>query len=199
VVGEQDIYRAALELIDEKGEAAFTLSAVAARLGIRAPSLYTHVDGKRTIIEGVRDLVVSRIDADVFTTLPWPDALRAWGRSYLRAFAAHPQTIRLLATTPVRAPALIAQYEAAARALLAAGWPEGEVMHVITGVESYVLGSALDVTAPAAMVDPQPEGFPTLDRVLRVQQAIPDRAFVSFDLGLRALVAGYVDRLREVG
>jgi len=195
IVDEHDIYRAALELIDDKGEGAFTLAAVAARLGIRAPSLYTHVDSKSTIIEGVRELVVSSIDPSVFETLPWPEALAEWARSYLRAFAAHPHTIALLATTPVRAAAFVVQYETAAQALLKAGWPDDQVMQVITSVESYVLGSALDVAAPAAMVDPQGQNVPALERVLSAQPPSADRAFASFDLGLRALIAGYVDVL----
>ena len=115
--------------------------------------------------------------------------LAAWARSYLAAFAEHPNTIRLLATTPVRAGALLRQYEAAVGCLLRAGWPDADVMHVITTVESYVLGSALDVAAPTTAAP----DYPLLNRVL---SAAPPRA--GFETGLSALLAGFAQRLDAV-
>lgn len=44
-----DIVRAAREILDSEGADAVTMRAVAARLGIRAPSLYNHVPGKQAL------------------------------------------------------------------------------------------------------------------------------------------------------
>jgi hypothetical protein len=92
---------------------------------------------KDMIIEGVRRLVVSAIDYSAFITDPWDQALTTWATSYLEAFSAHPNTIRLLATTPVRCEALIVQYGAAAGKLLRAGWPAAEILKVIIAMESF--------------------------------------------------------------
>ncbi|BBH69779.1 tetracycline repressor, C-all-alpha domain protein [Actinoplanes sp. OR16] len=193
VLDEQTICAAALALIDREGT--FSLAQLASHLGVRAPSLYTHVPNKDAIVEGVRHLVVSGIDYSAFALEPWDAALGAWARSYLDAFAAHPNTIRLLATTPVRADALLRQYEAAVACLLRAGWPSSEVMHVITAVESYVLGSALDVAAPPSMVDSSSE-YQLLNRVVAAQS--PSRARESFEAGLTALLTGFTQRLKTV-
>jgi AcrR family transcriptional regulator len=187
---EQTIYAAALELIDRDGT--FSLARLAGHLGVRAPSLYTHVSNKDAIVEGVRHLVVSGVDHATFALAPWDVALAAWARSYLAAFAAHPNTIRLLATTPVRADALLRQYEAAVACLLRAGWPDAEIMFVITTVESYVLGSALDVAAPATIADRE---YPLLRRVLAIS---PARAGDSFEAGLTALLIGLGQRLEKL-
>ncbi|GAA2625892.1 TetR/AcrR family transcriptional regulator C-terminal domain-containing protein [Paractinoplanes durhamensis] len=183
---QQTIYAAALELIDREGT--FSLAQLASHLGVRAPSLYTHVPNKEAIVEGVRHLVVAGIDHTPFALTPWPEALSAWARSYLAAFAAHPHAIRLPAAAPVRTGALLRQYEAAVGCLLRAGWPDHEVMHVITAVESYVLGAALS-GAPAVPADGD---YPLLTRVLTGPAV---RVHDGFEAGLTALLAGFAQRL----
>jgi AcrR family transcriptional regulator len=192
------IFAEALALLDSHGASAFTVSALARRLGVAGPSLYEHVANKAEIIEGVRHLVVSGIDYSAFGSAPWDIALKAWGRSYLSAFAAHPNTIPLLATTPVSAVALVAQYDAAAAALMQAGWPDTEVMHVVTAVESLVLGSALDVAAPNEMVIPDAPSHPVVATAVRAQSGKSGRALATFEMGLEALVAGFGLRLATV-
>ncbi|GIF21579.1 AcrR family transcriptional regulator [Actinoplanes tereljensis] len=187
---ERAIYRAALELIDREGT--FSLAQLAGHLGVRAPSLYTHVPSRDAIVEGVRHLVVAGIDHGGFALDPWDEALTAWARSYLAAFAAHPNTIRMLASTPVRADALLRQYEAAVGCLLRAGWPDAEVMHVIITVESYVLGSALAAPAP---LGPAGREYPLLNRVLAES---PPGARDSFEAGLAVLLAGFEQRLASL-
>ena len=56
-VTQADVVRAAVELIDERGLDALTLRGVAARLGIKAPTLYWHVRDKRHLM----DLVAEQI------------------------------------------------------------------------------------------------------------------------------------------
>ncbi|MEU7180526.1 MULTISPECIES: TetR family transcriptional regulator [Streptomyces] len=53
-------HREALALIDAEGADAFSLPRLAARLGIRTPSLYHHVTGRAAVVEGVRRLVTRR-------------------------------------------------------------------------------------------------------------------------------------------
>ena len=50
-LNEEAIARAALELIDDSGWAACTMSRLAHRLGVRAPSLYHHVSGQQEILD----------------------------------------------------------------------------------------------------------------------------------------------------
>ncbi|WP_329611836.1 hypothetical protein [Kitasatospora herbaricolor] len=61
--------------------------------------------------------------------------------------------MRVLATAPLSEPFMHAMYELAVVALEEAGFAAADVMGVITALESFVLGSALDLVAPPVMVD----------------------------------------------
>lgn len=191
---EDVIVDASMRLIAEDHSGDFTLGALAKRLGVSAPSLYSHVPSKQYIVERVRSRVVATIDCSSFASKPWDLALADWARSYAAAFALHAETIPLLATSPVQSPDLIAQYEKIASALLAAGWPPTEVMAVITSVESLVLGSVLDLVAPSEMVKPDIGDFPVLERILHKAPPPSSRAREAFELGLEALIAGLRQR-----
>jgi AcrR family transcriptional regulator len=84
---------AAAALADAEGLDAVTLARVAGGLGVRAPSLYNHVDGRGGLLRalalrGVRELTAALRDAAVGRS--GPDALAATARAY-RAYArAHP-------------------------------------------------------------------------------------------------------------
>ncbi|GHB48577.1 tetracycline repressor, C-all-alpha domain protein [Streptomyces viridiviolaceus] len=143
------IGRTALELVDETGD--FTVPEVARRLGVQTASVYHHVDGRAGVIELLREQVVDELDPGTLDERPWDVALEAWARSYRAAFAAHPRSIPMLMTSPVRAPRVIEQYERVAGLLLDAGFAPEAVMPVITGLDNIVLGSALDMSAPEVM------------------------------------------------
>jgi AcrR family transcriptional regulator len=128
-----EIAHVARELLEEGGSEALTMRAVAARLGIRAPSLYKHIEDK----EALEALVI----ADVFRT--WGAGLhaamatvpaRAGARrrlgelaSVYRAWAlAHPHLYRLLTEGPLPRERLPVGLEAwaAEPVVAAAGGPD---------------------------------------------------------------------------
>ncbi|MFM9372463.1 TetR/AcrR family transcriptional regulator [Streptomyces sp. Da 82-17] len=176
----------ALQLVDEKGD--FTVPEVARRLGVQTASVYHHVDGRAGVVELVRERVVEKLDPDTLGLRPWDRALEAWARSYRAAFAAHPRAIAILMTSPVRAPRVIGQYEQVAGMLVDAGFPEDEVMPVITGLDNIVLGSALDMSAPEVMWVVEDES--TAPRLAAAQQATgAARADRAFELTLAGFLA----------
>ncbi|MFJ9408401.1 TetR/AcrR family transcriptional regulator [Streptomyces sp. NPDC101393] len=176
----------ALELVDEKGD--FSVPEVARRLGVQTASVYHHVDGRAGVIELLRERVTDAIDPGSLDAAPWDRALAAWARSYRAAFAAHPRTIPMLMTSPVRAPKVLAQYEQVAAILLDAGFPPPTVMPVITGLDNIVLGSALDMSAPETMWVVA-EGV-SAPRLSAAQDATgPARADQAFDLTLAGFLA----------
>src|SRR5690606_33607761 len=106
------------------------------------------------LIAGIRELVSDRIDVSGFGTLPWDAAVDRWARSYREAFARHPPTIALLAVRPIAgATRTNRMYDDVCGGLVAAGWPEHEVLTVIVALESFILGAALDHSAPDDMLD----------------------------------------------
>ncbi|MGW6021329.1 TetR/AcrR family transcriptional regulator C-terminal domain-containing protein [Streptomyces sp. NPDC055099] len=196
------IAREALSLIDAEGADAFSLPRLAARLGVRTASLYNHLDGRAEVIEGVRRLIVEEMDVSAFDTLPWPDALAAWARSYRDAFARHPHSIDLLATTTISSPATLGMYEAVVAALARGGWPQGRLIAALTSVESFLLGSALDLVAPPMMIDAAGHA-PRVPVLAAALESAADgdkarRAEDAFASGLDALIRGLVAQLAEL-
>jgi AcrR family transcriptional regulator len=109
------VVSAAARIADGEGLDAVTLARLAGELGVRAPSLYNHVDGRDGLlralaIRGVRELTAAMRDAAVGRS--GGDALAATARAY-RAYArAHPG----LYAASVAAPALDdEEHRAAAR------------------------------------------------------------------------------------
>ena len=72
-------------------------------------------------IEAMRGNLSEHIDASYFESLGWRDALLAWARDYLRAFAQHPKIIAVMATTAISDPATLATYEKVVASLVPGG------------------------------------------------------------------------------
>lgn len=183
---------AALDLAETRGSDALTMRSLAAKLNRRPSSLYNHIDGRDDLIERMRALIVEEIDTGSFASEPWDSALISWTQSYLAAFATRPNCIRLLATTPVTDPSTLHMYEIVLEALGRGGWPDGEAIAVVRTVEAHVLGSALDLIAPSALVAPGvvPAELTNLRRNLHPAHSSLATARFAFDIGIEALVQG---------
>ncbi|MFB9375826.1 TetR/AcrR family transcriptional regulator [Kineococcus gynurae] len=201
VLSPAKITRAAVTLVQTKGHRALTMAALAAHLHVAPSALYNHVPTKAVLLQLVQDYVNASVDAGGFATAPWPEALRAWARSYRDVYARHPPLVPLIAVTPVDgAPHTVAMYEAVGAGLRAGGWPQAAVVDVIVAVESFVLGSALDASAPADIFDLGADATaraPEFSAGVRARDA-HDPARSAFELGLDALVDGLVARLARL-
>ena len=187
---------AALKLTDRRGD--FTILDLSRALKVTPAALYHHVDGRDGIIALMRERMTHTVDASAFGKLPWDEALRQWAVSYRDTFAAHPGTIGMLAAEPVADPAVHASYEQAATALEDAGFPRGVVLAVITAVESFVLGSALDLAAPPVMVTGiDADATPRLAEAAAAAPTGRARADQAFTLGLDALITGLRHQLSQ--
>ncbi len=114
-LSSQDVVAAAAELADEAGDKELTMGLVAQRLGIRAPSLYKHVDDLADLRHRVATQAMTELGDAV------RDALQ--GRSELDALTAMLTTIRAYVTVhPGRYAATIgAQFTGRDDPLLTAG------------------------------------------------------------------------------
>lgn len=179
----------ALELVDETGD--LTLPELARRLGVQTASLYHHVDGRTGVIELLREQVSAEMDTSTLDRGPWDLAVSGFFRSYRAVFAAHPRVVPLLTTTTIRSPQVLAAYDRMVVLLEEVGFPVDHAMEVLTAVESFVIGSALDLAAPDVMWE-IPEGVevPRLAEALASQRDAVHRAEAAFECGLRMMLAG---------
>lgn len=198
-VNRARLVQVALDLVDEAGADALSMRAVAARVDRQVSSLYNHVASRGELIELVRARIVAGIDTSAFATEPWDDAVAAWARSYLTAFAAHPNLIRLLATTPIRDVSTFEMYDVVIGSLVESGWPIQQAVAVMRTVEAHVLGSALDIIAPSDMLEQSsvPERLNMVHAALDPRHAESSSAEAAFELGLDALIDGL--RVKRAG
>lgn len=187
VLSVERIARAALAQVDRTGE--FTVAQVADALRVRPSSLYNHVSGKAQIVEEMRSLVF-RPMARPTAASSWDASIRVTLRAYRDAFATHPRLIPLLTAQTVSAPDVMQIYDDLATVLGEWGLPEDRLLDVITILDSFVIGSALDLVAPDEVWEPTRAGSPQLAAGIRAAPAGRVRADRAFDLGVDLLLSG---------
>lgn len=188
----EKIADAALHLVDTTGE--LTMAQLARELGVRPSSLYHHVAGREAIIEAVRTAVFAEqhldLDAATEPERPVEESLTRLLRGYRDAFAGHPRLIPVLTAHTVAAPEVLAIYSALAALLARWGVPDGHLLDAVTILDCFVIGAALDVTAPEEVWSPSGAESPELQRALAAAPTGRARADQSFELGLRVLLGG---------
>ncbi|WP_334173482.1 TetR/AcrR family transcriptional regulator [Sinomonas sp.] len=194
VLSRGKITTAALAIIGRAGYEGLTMAALARELKTAPSALYNHVASKDEVLNWVQDDVNDTIDTSAFGRDPWDVALIRWAYSYREAFANHSPLIPVIAVLPITgAPHTLEMYERVAEGLRAGGWPEDLVIDAIVAVESFILGSAMDVSAPEWIFDvgERRDLAPTFADAVGARRgrgrAAADDAFA---LGLHALVAG---------
>ncbi len=199
VLSRSGITAAAMALVDAHGPRSLTMSALADRLGVAPSALYNHVATKDELLGWLQDHVNAHVDVSSFAEQPWRDAVALWARSYRGAYAQHPALVPLIATARVAgAPHTVAMYEHVAAGLTAGGWPQDLVADAVVALESFVLGSALDVSAPGDIFEPgdlEPVA-PALSAASAARTA-DDPALAAFELGLAAMVDGLASRVER--
>ncbi|MCX4761974.1 TetR/AcrR family transcriptional regulator C-terminal domain-containing protein [Streptomyces sp. NBC_01275] len=188
ILDQDRIAAAALALVDKRGD--FTMPELARQLGVQPSSLYHHVEGRTGVIELIRVRVGQAVDTTALDLPVWEEALAAWARSYRSAFAAHPRAIPLLATETVRAVDAVTMYERALGLMERAGFTGHAGLTALNTLENFILGSALDLAAPATMWDTVDSAdTPRLSTALAAAPESGDRADQAFELGLTGLIA----------
>ena len=195
VLNQEGITSAALALIGKKGYDGLTMAALARQLDVAPSALYNHVASKSDVLVLVEDHLAALVDVSGFGSASWEDAVRTWAWSYRDVFAQHTPLIPVIAVLPVTdAPQTLAMYETVSAGFLAAGFPEDRIVSAIVALESFIFGSAYDVTAPADIFDAGSlaEATPHFTAAVQSLAARGDErpADVAFGLGLEALIVG---------
>lgn len=189
------IASAAMDLVNTTG--GFTIPELARRLKVSPSSLYNHVSGREQIVELLREQAMSAVilPADD-TDRPWTETVAEIMRSYRRSYARYPRLIPLLTSHAVNSSHALQMYNALATTLNRAGFNDDDTLRVITLMDCFVLGSALDLAAPVAPWESGADVGPALAAALDTGGPKPGRADDAFEFGLDVVLRGLADFAR---
>ena len=186
------IASAAMDLVESTG--GFTIPELARRLKVSPSSLYNHVSGRAQVVELLRELAMSEVELPVDDPKrPWTDTVADIMRSYRRSYARYPRLIPLLTGHAVNSSQAYTMYNALAVTLSRAGFTAADTLRVITLMDCFVLGAALDVAAPVEPWECGVEVGPELAAALATGGPKPARADDAFEFGLAVLLRGLAD------
>jgi AcrR family transcriptional regulator len=179
---------ATLDLIDHSGLHAATMRSIAFRLGVKAQSLYTHIDNREDLLDAVADRIVKEIDTDpdmhrAFTD-PWQLHLAGAARGVRRYARRHPSAFVLVATRPAHPlrsePRLLShRWVANILAVLdGGGFSDDDITFAYRAFDAFLLGSLLletrELTSPSGESEECPRTRltnPHTHQVLAIQNA----------------------------
>lgn len=196
ILSRDQIAAAALGQIDETG--ALSLPRLAATLSVSVSSIYHHfAGGREDVIEGIRALLTTEWADPPDQDLDWQEYAEQWAHRYRAAMARHPRVVPLLTLQTVSAPETVAGYEALAAVLRRAGFADQDLVHAVSVLDCFILGSALDASAPLDVWADTGDPDSALGAAIAATRAQPgDRSRRSFEIGLRILLAGLAAFIR---
>ena len=205
-LSRETVLEAALALADAEGPEALSFRRLAARLGVTPMALYHHVESKDALLDGIGDLVLSRLELPEAGGADWRAQLAATARSFRSLLVAHPAVVPVVLRRPLVTPAGARAADAVLGLFLRAGFPpDGAVLAYRQTVRFLLALIVLEVESGprlasrerqararetrAALEALDPERFPSLVAAAPHLAAPfdPERAFES---GVELLTAG---------
>lgn len=193
---QQTIASAALAILDSEGRAAFSLRNVAKRLGVSAPSLYTHVDGLDALIDLIHKQINSEIDVTLIDNPDHRVGLADFARSYRGAYIRHSDGAAL-AIGRASQPSALRVYNALATCLTGMGVPPDAVLPLMVPLDHMILGSAIIPFAPVFPAHGRVRalGFPGLADSIKSSGRTRQVDNRGFEIGLAAWIDAVYDSI----
>ncbi|KAF1034905.1 MAG: Tetracycline repressor protein class D [Burkholderia lata] len=138
---KEAIVAAALALLEDVGEAAFSVRKLAQSVGCDPMSVLYHFKSKEGLSRAIAN-ALSRSLVPVDAALPWRERLRDLARQYRALALRYPAAFALLQRHMSTGPADLAHIEAVHRALADAGIPRAALPSVCVGWYASVIGLA---------------------------------------------------------
>ncbi|WP_416062230.1 TetR/AcrR family transcriptional regulator [Rhodococcus indonesiensis] len=186
----------ALRLVDEHGLDELSMRKIAAELGVRAPSLYSHYANKDELLDDIADRIGESVDVGGFDTDDWQDALRRWARSYRAALAEHPNLVPFLARSPGRRELALDHANAVHGGLTRCGWPPRTATLIGASIKYLVVGSAIASFSGGFLDDLTiyRERYPHLSQAHRLREHADEIDRDGFELALESFLQGLAQR-----
>lgn len=194
LVTRERIVAEATALIDEGGLSNLSTRRLAARLGIKGPSIYNHFATMEAVADAVIDSILAEVDNSSFEKHGWRTAIPAWARAYWAVLQKHPGIVPLMAQGPGTRPVQLRLADLLYGALTGGGWPPRQATEVAIAIRNYISGSALGSYSGGF---PEEEGaygddLPHLGDAHRLRRHQDSLDTAAFERGLACLMDGLV-------
>lgn len=196
---QAQVVRAALALMDEVGLDGVNMRALAAKLGVKAASLYRHVKDKEELLILMADELSAEIPPETQAT-GWREALREAAHRYRRALLRHRDAARLMAATMPAGPRRLQHVEAAMKMMLDAGLSDADAARAAYHFNNFVNEFAADearAEAAARQMGVSKKKLTELGR--RMFRQLPASDFPTLTRLADQIVDGDMDGLFEFG
>ncbi|OHU32921.1 TetR/AcrR family transcriptional regulator C-terminal domain-containing protein [Mycobacteroides chelonae] len=151
------IARAGLRLLDGSGADGITLRALAAELGVQAPTLYWHVKSKQDIFAAMASAIsqdAATATAAIDPDAPWQERLQRWAYAMRLSILSHRDGGRVFAGTFAADPATYTVTEAALTAWIDAGLPIEEAAQRMILLRHFIVGFCIEEQELGSLGDP---------------------------------------------
>jgi AcrR family transcriptional regulator len=149
-VGREPVVRAGLKLLGQVGLEGLTLRAIAAELGVRAPTLYWRFRDKQDLVDEMATQVLADYAADLLAQPPpatWPEWTRRSAQRFRAELLRYRDGARMVAGTYLTDTSVYALMEAALRTFAAAKIAPNLAVVCLKTVHDYVIGFTIEQQA----------------------------------------------------
>jgi AcrR family transcriptional regulator len=195
----QAIVDTAIALADVDGLDAVSIRRVAAVLGVRPMSLYTHIVSKDELLALMANELMGTLAIEPPLPDDWREALSLIAHRSFRMYASHPWLLALLARRPRPGPNVTRLAKQWASAVESLRLPPDEMWTLLSIFNDYILGHALRVATTGVTSDfvknlseLDRAELPEVSALARTEET--RRSGEVFELGLQVVLDGLEQR-----
>jgi AcrR family transcriptional regulator len=137
-----DVVQAAMQLADEDGLAAVTMSAVAARLGFTTMAVYRYFPSKETLLDAIVDAGMGSPPRPTTPRAPWREEVAEWARAKRAMLCARPWLAELPFVAAPHGPNWLGWLEAVLDPLSSTGLSAPDLGEVLSVIDGYTRGAS---------------------------------------------------------
>jgi AcrR family transcriptional regulator len=197
------IVAAAVRLADAEGIEAVSIRRVAAALGARPMSLYSHIGRKQDLIELMVNEAVAECVVPGDLPADWREALSAIAYHTRDGLLRHPWVITVVPTSSMISPNALRSFEQSLAAMAGLDLDPERTIAILSAVDTYTIGQVVRELAGLPTAGPRDGAQPPDDR--EPPAAPPGRASVRDGRGARSTgswmraAESYMRKLVETG